>query len=131
MTGRLPTAGIWASYLLVGLTITFTVYGQLAIKWQVLRAGALPEGWIPKFAFLLRLLLNPWVISALAAAFLAAMCWMGAMTRLQLSQAYPFMALTFILVTLLAGVFFSEPVSLPKLAGLALVVLGLIVGSLT
>lgn len=130
MTGRLPATGIWTSYLLVGLTIAFTVYGQLAIKWQVLQAGVLPGGLVPKSLFLLRLLLNPWIISALAAAFLAAVCWMGAMTRLQLSQAYPFMALTFILVTLLAGVFFSEPVTLPKLVGLALVVLGLMVGSL-
>src|SRR6185437_10390217 len=30
------------SYFLVVLTIAFTVYGQIVIKWQVLQAGALP-----------------------------------------------------------------------------------------
>lgn len=118
------------SYALVGLTIVFTVYGQIAIKWQVLRAGALPYGTLHRVLFVARLLFNPWIISALAAAFLAAVCWIGAMTRLELSQAYPFMALNFILVTLLAAWLFSEPIGWPKLAGLALVVLGLIVGSL-
>lgn len=118
------------SYLLVALTILFTVYGQIAIKWQVLRAGALPDGMGAKALFVFKLLLNPWIISALAAAFLAAICWIGAMTKLELSQAYPFMALNFILITLLAGWFFSEPITWPKLAGLGLVVLGLIVGGL-
>jgi multidrug transporter EmrE-like cation transporter len=119
-----------SSYLLVALTILFTVYGQIVIKWQVLQAGALPDGLAAKAPFVLRLLLNPWIISALLAAFLAAVCWIGAMTRLELSQAYPFMALNFILVTLLAAWFFSEPITLPKLTGLGLIVLGLIVGSI-
>lgn len=31
------------SYIYVLCTILLTVYGQLIIKWQVLRAGSLPE----------------------------------------------------------------------------------------
>lgn len=127
---RIPPATSIMSYVLVALTILLTVYGQLAIKWQVLQAGALPQGIEPKILFVLRLLLNPWIISALAAAFLAAVCWMGAMTRLDLSQAYPFMALNFILVTLLAAWFFAEPITWQKIASLALIVFGLIVGGI-
>lgn len=118
------------SYLLVLLTILFTVYGQIAIKWQVLQAGPLPHDNGEKVLFVLRLLLNPWIISALFAAFLAAVCWIGAMTKLELSKAYPFMALNFILVTLFANLFFSEPVTWPKIAALALIVAGLMVGGL-
>lgn len=124
-----PPLAKTVSYLLVALTIFFTVYGQLAIKWQVLRAGPLPAATGAKAWFVLRLLLNPWIISALAAAFLAAVCWIGAMTKLELSQAYPYMALNFILVTLLAAWLFAEPITWPKLAGLGLIVLGLVVGS--
>lgn len=125
-----PALAKVASYALVALTIVFTVYGQIAIKWQVLHAGPLPSGPGAKVWFILRLLLNPWIISALAAAFLAAVCWIGAMTKLELSQAYPYMALNFILVTLLAAWLFAEPVTWPKLAGLGLIVAGIIVGSL-
>jgi len=115
------------SYFLVVLTIAFTVYGQIVIKWQVLQAGALPLN-SGKLWFVLKLLLNPWVISALLAAFAAAVCWIGAMTKLELSKAYPFMALNFILVTLFANLLFNEPVTWPRVAGLVLVVLGLVVG---
>lgn len=117
------------SYALILLTILFTVYGQIVIKWQVVLAGALPPEFTARVLFLFRLLLNPWIISALLAAFLAAICWMGAMTKLPLSRAYPFMALNFILVTIFASMLLGEAITWPKIAGLALIVSGLVVGS--
>lgn len=117
------------SYVYVFLTVILTVYGQIAIKWQVLKAGALPEALPEKISFLLHLMLNPWIISALTAALLASVFWMAAMTRLQLSHAYPFMGLTFVLVLLASGIFFQEPVTLFKVTGVALIVLGLVVAS--
>lgn len=117
------------SYFYIFLTIVFTVYGQLAIKWQVLKAGALPEAFPDKVNFLFQLLLNPWIISALVAAFLASICWMAAMTKLQLSHAYPFMSLAFVLVLMASGLFFQEAITPLKIAGITLIILGIIVGS--
>lgn len=117
------------SYVYVFLTILLTVYGQLIIKWQVAGAGDFPAEPGDKFLFLARLLLNPWIISALAAALAAAIAWMAAMTRLDLSHAYPFMSLSFVLIVLLSGWLFHEPVTWPKIAGLVLISAGIIVGS--
>ncbi|OGA12057.1 MAG: hypothetical protein A2W68_01925 [Betaproteobacteria bacterium RIFCSPLOWO2_02_64_14] len=117
------------SYALVFATVLLTVYGQIVIKWQVLAAGAFPATAADQMWFLLRLLVNPWVISALAAALAAALTWMAAMTELELSHAYPFMSLAFILVLVLSAWFFHEPVSWQKLAGLALICAGIVVGS--
>ncbi len=117
------------SYLYIFLTIALTVYGQIVIKWQVLKAGSLPELLPEKIHFLFHLLLNPWIMSALFAALLASVFWMAAMTKLQLSHAYPFMGLTFVLVLLGSGVFFHEPVSTLKIVGVMLIVSGLVVAS--
>lgn len=117
------------SYVYVFLTIVLTVYGQIAIKWQVAAAGAFPADPEGKLLFLARLLVNPWVISALAAALAAAVSWMAAMTKLELSHAYPFMSLAFILVLVLSALVFHEPVTLPKVAGIVLISAGIIVGS--
>lgn len=117
------------SYLYVFLTILFTVYGQLVLKWQVSAAGSLPADVSGKVRFLSGLLLNPWVISAFLSAFLAALAWMAAMTKLPLSHAYPFMSLAFVLVMALSGLFFHEPITPAKVAGIVLIVLGLVVGS--
>lgn len=117
------------SYVYVFLTIFLTVYGQIAIKWQVVEAGAFPIDPEGQFRFLAKLLLNPWVISALAAALLAAVSWMAAMTKLDLSHAYPFMSLAFVLVLVCSALIFHEPVTLPKIAGLILITAGIVVGS--
>jgi len=54
---------------------------------------------------------------------------MAAMTKLQLSFAYPFMSLAFVLVMVASGLFFQETITVPKVVGMGLVVLGLIIGS--
>jgi len=117
------------SYFYVALTVALTVYGQIVIKWQVLKAGAFPLDPGDKARFLAALLLNPWVMSALAAALLASISWMAAMTRLELSHAYPFTSLAFVLVLLGSAWFFGEPITPLKVTGVVLVVLGLAIGS--
>lgn len=118
------------SYLYIALTVVFTVYGQVVIKWQAAQAAPLPDGLLEKVGFLLRLVLfNPWILSGLFAAFLASLAWLAAMTRFPLSHAYPFMSLAFVLVLFLSAVFFNEPVTWPKVVGMALIVAGIVVGS--
>ena len=111
------------------LTVGLTVYGQLILKWQVNKIGLLPESFADKLQFLGRLCINPWVISVFAAAFIAALSWMLALTKFQLSYAYPFISLTFVLVLILSAVFFHEQVTWPKAVGMIFIITGLIIGS--
>ena len=116
-------------YFYIAFTVLFTVYGQIVLKWQVGLAGPLPDASMEKVTFLLRLLLNPWVLSGFVAAFVASLAWMAAMTRFQLSYAYPFMSLNFVLVLGLSAWLFQEPISFAKVVGITLVVMGIVVGS--
>lgn len=116
----------FAGHLYVFTTLLCTVYGQLVLKWQMSDAGSLPEGRLDKLGFLLCLLLNPWIFSGLAAAFLASLAWMAAMTRLEMSYAYPFMSLAFVLVMIFGAAFLGESLNLAKSAGTLLVIAGLI-----
>jgi len=117
------------SYLYIALTIALTVFGQIAIKMQVLQAGAMPVDGHEKLMFLVRLLLNPWIIAAFGAAFLASISWMGAMTKFPLSYAYPFMSLNFVIVLLLGAWLFQEPLSLTKIVGVALICAGTVIAA--
>jgi multidrug transporter EmrE-like cation transporter len=54
---------------------------------------------------------------------------MAAMTQFDISHAYPFMSLNFVLVLILSWLLFHEPLTGPKIAGMALIVAGIIVGS--
>jgi drug/metabolite transporter (DMT)-like permease len=82
-----------------------------------------------KILFLFKILFDPWVFSGFLAAFVASFFWMAAMTKFDISFAYPFMSLAFVLVFLLSVVLFHEPVTWQKLTGLALIVAGIIVTS--
>ena len=113
-------------YVFVGLTVLFTVYGQLVIKWQI-GDQDLPEGFVDKIIFLLMQLLNPWIFSGFAAAFLAANCWMVAMTKLPLNKAYPFTSLALVLVLFGSYSLLGEKISLATFVGTAFIVTGLII----
>lgn len=114
------------SLFYVFLTIFFTVYGQIVIKWQINMVGNLPITLNEKMYFFLKLLLNPWIISGFIAAFLASLSWMAAMTKLPLSYAYPFMSLSFIFVLIFSSIFFSEVLTWQKISGIILIMTGVI-----
>lgn len=116
-------------YANIAATVILTVYGQLVFKWRVDLAGSLPGDGARRVEYLARLLLDPWVISVFVAAFGASLTWAVALTRFELSFAYPFMALSFVLVLLFGAAFLSESMTAAKLIGVLLIVLGLIVGS--
>jgi multidrug transporter EmrE-like cation transporter len=117
------------AHLYIFGTILFTVYGQMIIKWRIPLHGDLPGEAIPKIIFLLKLFFDPFIVSGFVAAFLASLCWMAAMTAFELSYAYPFMGLTFVLVFLASVFLLGEQATGHKIFGLALIVLGIIVTS--
>lgn len=114
-------------YFYIALTLLFTVYGQLVIKWQIGKAGQLPDALQGKLSFLLCQFLKPWILSGFASAFLASLAWMAAMTRFELCEAYPFTSLAFVFVMIFSIIFLGENVTLTKVIGTAMVVGGLIV----
>lgn len=116
-------------YLFIAGTIFFTVYGQIILKWRIGKYGSLPIGSWEKLGFLLKLLLDPIIISGFVSAFIASMFWMAAMTKFHISYAYPFMSASFVLVFLFSVVLFKEPVTIYKITGLLFIVLGIVITS--
>lgn len=119
-----------ANYFYIVLAVVLTVYGQIVVKWQVDSAGALPIAFVDKAWFLLRLILNPWVVSSFTCSFLALLAWMAALTKFPLNYAYPlFISLTFTVVVLFSALFFREPITFSKMIGIAFIICGIIIGS--
>ena len=116
------------AWVYVGISVIITAYGQLVVKWRVSKRGHLPATLDGKAHFFLNLLSDPWVLSAMATTFIAALCWMAALSKLDLSRAYPFSAVSFLSVLLFSGLFLSEGISPGKVAGVLIVVTGLIIG---
>jgi len=108
-------------------TIMFTVYSQLVMRWQVSQAGSLPEDAAGKARFIISLLLNPWVITGLVSTFLSGVSWMLAMTRFEISYAFPFVSLNYVLILIASYFLFNESVDYHKVVGSFIVVFGILV----
>jgi len=116
-------------YAYIAGTIIFTVYGQIILKWRISHFEHWPENTIEKLLFLLKSIFDPFILSGLLAAFIASLFWMLAMSKFQLSFAYPFMSLSFVLVFLLSAMLFHEAVTWQKVVGLVFVILGIVISS--
>jgi len=106
--------------------IAFTVYGQLVLKWRLSHKGALPAEFAGKLVFLFRAFIDPYVLSGFASAFIASFFWMAAVSKFEISVAYPFMSLAFVLVLLFSVLLFQEPITIGKVVGMGLICAGII-----
>ncbi|MCD4740917.1 MAG: hypothetical protein K8R67_00335 [Desulfobacteraceae bacterium] len=116
-------------HIYIAGTIIFTIYGQLIIKWRISFYGSLPDQLLEKLFFLIRALCDPFIISGFAAAFIAALCWMAAMTKFDLSYTYPFMSIPFIFVLFLSAFCFQEAITMTKIIGMVLIIAGITIGA--
>ena len=64
------------------------------------------------------ILTRPLVLSGFISAVLASVAWIGAISKFELSYAYPFMSLSFVLVVVLSLFFFGENINWFKIVGL-------------
>jgi len=116
-------------YTYIAFTIAFTIYGQLILKWRISQYPEMPSEAFMKVKYILSFLLDPLILSGFISAFLASLAWMAAMTKFDLSHAYPFMSLNFVVVLLLSALLLNEPMNSQKIIGVLLIVIGTIVAA--
>lgn len=115
------------NHLYIAATIIFAILSQLIIRWQMDIVGPLPESALDKGIFVARIFFRPWVLLAFIFTFLSGVAWMLTLTKFDISYAYPFTSLSFVIMLALGVLLFGEPFSLNKLFGTLLVIAGLIV----
>ena len=116
-------------YLYTVASIGFTVDDRIILKWRISSFGPLPVETVAKLRFLILLPFAPAIFSGFAAAFLASLAWIAAINKFDLSHAYPFMSLNFVVVLFLSGWLLNEPVILQNVLGTLLIVLGIVVAA--
>lgn len=116
-------------YFYIFAVIALTVFGNIIIKWRVNHAGELPANSQEKFNYIFSLILDPVIITGYLAAFLASIVWIIVMTKFDLSYAYPFASLNFVIILLLSALILNEPLSFYRLLGVSFIMLGVFFAS--
>lgn len=116
--------GKWLAIWVALITIAMQVASQLLLRSQTLELGGLPAQQV-----LLRAMLNPVVWTAIGALMIGMVAWIFTLSRLDLNQAYPMVALTIPLTAILATWLFGEPMPLLRGVGIGMIVGGVLVVS--
>lgn len=121
--------------LYLAATIIIGVMSQLILKWRVtaLTTGAdidIPQAWSRKIPWLLvNVLFDRFIILSIFLSFLSGISWMATMSKLEISFAYPFTSLGYVLVLLSSHFLFGESMNIKKIMGIGLIMTGLIISS--
>ena len=70
---------------------------------------------------------NYWVILGMTLHVGALVVWLWALSKVDISFAYPFLALGYVLVSLIAWLWLGEELDYTRLQGMAIIVLGILV----
>lgn len=116
-------------YLYIFSTIIFTVYGQMILKWRINTTGweMKTSNFIEIVSWYLKFLIDPYIISGFVSAFMASVFWILAMTKFEITYAYPFMSLSPGLVFILGIFLLNETFTYGKIFGLIIIIIGIIV----
>lgn len=116
------------NHLYIFLSIFFAISSQLIIKWKMSAfTFTQNETLVEKFTFAIQMLLNPYIIISLIFTLLSGLSWMIAMTKFEISYAYPFTILGLVFVTIFSVLFFGESINIQKTIGILFVVSGIII----
>lgn len=115
----------WSAFALVFVSVSLSAIAQTAFKVGVGRVQTGPDAvlWVKALA----MVLSPMVLLGLALYGVGTVLWLFALRQLDLSLAYPFVAMSFVMVAGSGMLFLGEPVQPTRLLGLGLIVLGLLV----
>ena len=124
LLGRVPVGG---SFLLILASVGCSVVGQLALKAGMGRVGPLDSGSVAQpLELAVRVLSQPLVLAGLACYVLGAVAWLGVLSRVPLSLAYPSLAMSYVLTALLAWLVLGEQVPMTRWLGIATICCGVV-----
>ena len=119
--------GQWVGIILSVLT---GGVGQTMMKLGTQRVGEFGE--IPALQYIFRLLTHPFILVAIMAYGLGVILYMLILSRTDLSYLYPVMtALGLVLATLISSFILGEEISVLRLSGIGIVILGVFMISQT
>jgi drug/metabolite transporter (DMT)-like permease len=118
------------SMIFVLISVAFGVLGQIALKTGMTEVGHIGGAQLNALApTILRVITTPLVLIGLGCYGMGAIAWLIVLSRLDLSVAYPFLALNFVFVTFASRFVLGESVPSLRWLGVLVICLGVLVVS--
>ncbi len=116
-------------YILVSVLAGAT--GQIMLKHGMNNNGTLTLSFGELPAILWRLVTNPYVFFGLALYASGTIFWLAALSRVDLSYAYPFASMSYVIMLLASWLLFNENITPMRLVGTLVIMFGVFLISRT
>lgn len=111
------------AFALLLVAIALSATGELLLKHGMSEIGVFTF----ELPVLIRIFLTPQILLGFTLVFGGAIFWLAVISRVDLSFAYPMLALGYVIVVFASWLFFQEPINATKLVGVAVICSGVLI----
>ncbi|MEW6202081.1 MAG: SMR family transporter [bacterium] len=113
-------------FILLFTSIAFAITGQLLMKAGILRVEGIDfsRGNIP--GQMLRLVTCPQIIFGLVVFAVSMIFYLAAISKLDISMAYPMVSINYVLIQIFSKIFFHEKINLYRVFGVLFIISGVV-----
>lgn len=115
------------SFVLIMIGVLLNAVAQLALKASVKGTGAIDLDLAGSGSVALKLMSEPWLWVGLFCYAISVVIWILALSRVDVSIAYPMLSIGYVVNALAAWALFGEALTLARLGGIGIIILGVFV----
>ena len=124
MTESIGQSMTWAAFALVITGVLLNAVAQLALKASVSDTGIISLDMHSLLSSAGSLATNLWLWLGLICYAVSVVVWILALSRVDVSIAYPMLSIGYIVNAVAAWHLFDEPMNLGKVAGIGIIIVG-------
>lgn len=124
MTQSIGHSMTWAAFALVMTGVLLNAVAQLALKASVSDTGIINLDMHSLLSSAGSLAFNLWLWLGLFCYAISVVVWILALSRVDVSIAYPMLSIGYIVNAVSASYLFDEPLGLGKVAGIGIIIVG-------
>jgi len=117
----------WGAFSLVMTGVLLNAVAQLALKASVSETGVINLDMQSLFTTAGSLVSNLWLWLGLICYAVSVVVWLLALSRVDVSIAYPMLSVGYIVNAIAAWQMFGEPMNIGKVVGIGIIILGVYV----
>ena len=124
MTESIGQSMTWAAFALILTGVLLNAVAQLALKASVSDSGVISLDMQSLFSSAGSLATNLWLWVGLICYGISVIVWILALSRVDVSIAYPMLSIGYIVNAFAAWHLFDEPMNIGKIVGIGIIIVG-------
>ena len=113
--------------LLILSSVSLNAFAQLFIRKGMLKIGEISFNFEQIVKMVLAVFTNIYLLAGMFSYGISIILWMVVLSKVNVSLAYPFLSIGYIITTVLAYLFFNEPITFQKVLGIIIICIGVFI----